>query len=151
MAEGNPYKLQIRPIRCQKKRTLPAPDSSKLNNESEINEKSCRSLGSPHYDFGADGTRTHHFQIANLTLYQMSYSPIPDIFNTLCISVSMRKTRHDQTIEAKGPPFDEAFHFKRLISEFFTSFISERRRSQAFSRSLSITAVTIFLCFPSKL
>ena len=26
--------------------------------------------------FGADGTRTRHFQIANLTLYQMSYGPI---------------------------------------------------------------------------
>ena len=26
--------------------------------------------------FGADGTRTRHFQIANLTLYQMSYGPM---------------------------------------------------------------------------
>ena len=28
--------------------------------------------------YGADETRTRHFQIANLTLYQMSYGPVSD-------------------------------------------------------------------------
>lgn len=46
---------------------------------------------------GADETRTRHIQIANLTLYQMSYGPgleaLKPIFTNVAIPWKMRKGR----------------------------------------------------------
>ena len=39
------------------------------------NEKSCQLIKTENKRLGADETRTRHFQIANLMLYQMSYGP----------------------------------------------------------------------------